>query len=127
MTAEALFARILLGENLDEETIDEACAYLIQDSPTSAPVDHYTWYYTSLALMQLQNDAWQKWNGQLRDYLVKLQRRSGDLEGSWDMDPNYGQRGGRVYSTVLSTLTLEVYYRYLPMYSKAAVKKENNR
>jgi hypothetical protein len=124
MTAEALFARILLKDDLDDRTVAEASKYLIEESPASSPVDHYTWYYTSLALMQLQNDAWTKWNGQLRDHLVKLQRRTGELEGSWDMDANYGQRGGRVYSTALSTLTLEVYYRYLPMYSKAAVAKQ---
>jgi hypothetical protein len=124
MTAEALFARILLSDDLTDPTIAEASKYLIEDSPASSPVDHYTWYYTSLALMQLQNDAWTKWNGQLRDHLVKLQRRNGELEGSWDMDANYGQRGGRVYSTALSTLTLEVYYRYLPMYSKSLLKDE---
>jgi hypothetical protein len=27
-------------------------------------------------------------------------------------------RGGRVFSTALAALSLEVYYRYLPMYSK---------
>ena len=124
MTAQALFSRILLGDEPDEDLIGEASAYLITDSPTSAAIDHYTWYYTSLALMQVQNHAWTRWNSQLRDHLVKLQRRSGELEGSWDMDANYGQRAGRAYSTALCTLTLEVYYRYLPMYSKAAPVKE---
>lgn len=59
-------------------------------------------------------------NGQLRDLLIKTQRRTGDLAGSWDMDDHYGRRAGRVYSTAMATPTLEVCYRYLPMYSKAA-------
>ena len=41
---------------------------------------------------------------------------AGDLEGSCDTRCRWGEQGGRVYTTALATLTLEVYYRYLPMY-----------
>ena len=47
-----------------------------------------------------------------------------DVDGSWDYekDPYGGKiswsRCGRVYTTALGALCLEVYYRYLPMYSK---------
>ena len=33
-------------------------------------------------------------------------------EGSWDPKDPWGEEGGRVYSTALMTLCLEVYYRY---------------
>ena len=42
-----------------------------------------------------------------------LKRKDGDEKGSWDpqVDP-WGDQGGRVYSTAINTLCLEVYYRY---------------
>ena len=55
----------------------------------------------------------------MRDHLLRLQRTSGQLDGSWDATRSaYGARGGagRIYTTAMATLTLEVYYRYLPMY-----------
>ena len=112
MTAEALFSRILLGQELTDEQIREACDYI--DFPGETDRMYYYWYYASLALMQLQNDAWRRWNPRVRDTLVRYQQR----DGSWDEKraSRYGRRGGRIYATALSTLTLEVYYRYLPMY-----------
>ena len=34
--------------------------------------------------------------------------------GSWDPNSKWGRQGGRIYSTALAILTLEVYYRYTP-------------
>ena len=36
--------------------------------------------------------------------------------GSWPAKGPYAPRGGVVMSTAMATLSLEVYYRYLPMY-----------
>ena len=47
----------------------------------------------------------------------------GSLAGTWDTDTVWGGYGGRVYTTALATLCLEVYYRYLPMYVEAAPDK----
>ena len=41
-----------------------------------------------------------------------MQRVDGDAAGSWDPDGPWGMVGGRVYSTALALLTLEVQYRY---------------
>ena len=47
-----------------------------------------------------------------------MQESTGPHSGSWPPAASeWGNRGGRIYSTTLATLTLEVYYRYLPMYS----------
>ncbi|MBK9976081.1 MAG: hypothetical protein IPP14_15010 [Planctomycetes bacterium] len=35
-----------------------------------------------------------------------------DEHGSWDSVDAWGSAGGRVYSTAINCLTLEVYYRY---------------
>ena len=48
-------------------------------------------------------------------------RSSGCAAGSWDpakpVDDPWGSQGGRLMVTSLSCLTLEVYYRYLPLYT----------
>jgi hypothetical protein len=61
---------------------------------------------------------WSEWNGCLRDGLIGRQRTEGDRRGSWDPPRNgFDSVGGRVYTTALNVLNLEVYYRYLPLYS----------
>jgi hypothetical protein len=51
---------------------------------------------------------------------VETQCKTGCAAGSWDPSvparDNFGVLGGRVMMTSLSALTLEVYYRYLPLY-----------
>ena len=48
--------------------------------------------------------------------VMSLQRQdTGPLRGSWDPDPVWGGHGGRVYATAMAALTLEVYYRYVPL------------
>ena len=44
------------------------------------------------------------------------------MAGSWTPDGVWGGYGGRVYSTAMAALCLEVYYRYLPLYG--ATKSE---
>jgi len=119
MTAEAVFSRILLGQELTEEEEREADAYLMAHPPGRGSRNFYYWYYASLTMMQMQTPNWPKWNARMRDLLLELQHRSGELEGSWDTNSRWGSRGGRIYTTALATLTLEVYYRYLPMYLHA--------
>ncbi|MFP4434508.1 MAG: hypothetical protein ACLFTN_08550 [Phycisphaerae bacterium] len=117
MTAEGVFARILLGQTLDDEQTAAAAKTIFSRGPTRDR-NFYYWYYGSLALMQLEDDHWEKWNAQLRDSLVKRQNTRGAAAGSWDPKGKWADRGGRVYSTAMATLTLEVYYRYLPMLRK---------
>jgi len=45
-----------------------------------------------------------------------MQVRSGEAAGSWPATGQWTPRGGLVMSTAMATLSLEVYYRYLPMY-----------
>jgi hypothetical protein len=45
--------------------------------------------------------------------VVDSQRKDGDEKGSWDPSVcAWGFSGGRVYSTALMTLSIEVYFRY---------------
>ena len=52
----------------------------------------------------------------MREVLISEQIKVGHLAGSWDPKDEWGRYGGRLYSTALATLTLEVYYRFLPLY-----------
>jgi hypothetical protein len=67
-------------------------------------------------MFQRQGKDWQRWNPALQEALLGSQRFDGRYAGSWDPDGQWGAYGGRVYSTALGALCLEVYYRYLPLY-----------
>ncbi len=115
MTAEATFSRLLLGQKVDDAKLQEVGDYLQRKLPSRDALNFYYIYYGSLALMQLQGDDWRKWNAQTSALLVGLQERQGPLTGSFTTESEWGPRGGRVYTTAMATLTLEVYYRYAPM------------
>lgn len=108
MTAEALATRLLIGEDVPRIEIEEAEQYLLGALPGSREDNYYYWYYATLALHQLQDDAWKQWNAALKDRLLATQR--GD--GSWPADTVWGGYGGTVYTTAMATLCLETYYRH---------------
>jgi hypothetical protein len=85
-------------------------------------VDFYYDYYATLALYQHQGPIWREWNENLKEVYVTLQKISGDQKGSWDPKGPHMNTGGRVISTGLAVLSLEVYYRLLPMYGFARDK-----
>ncbi len=79
-------------------------------TPRRADFNRYYVYYDSLAMFQLGQQWWSRWNRPMRDQLIASQRRDrGCVEGSWDAG-----NGGfcRTFSTALCCLSLEVYYRY---------------
>ena len=117
MTAEALACRYFLDLAPDESLVNEAATYLMGEMPQSGIANEYYWYYATLALYQTQGPKWTSWNEALQRELLKRQRSDGHLAGSWDPDTVWGGYGGRVYTTAMATLSLEVYYRYLPLTS----------
>ena len=124
MTAEALYCRLLLTEmfglTVDEAAANEATQRLVANRPEAKSINLYYWYYASLALHQRQQAnpqataAWQAWNDSLSKVLVETQSTSGANAGSWNPNCLWGGYGGRVYSTAMATMCLEVYYRYAP-------------
>ena len=128
MSAEAAFSRILLGQMLTAGQQQELCKYLLKFEPGKGRNDlfqlddFYTWYYTALVLMQLQNDAWHTWNQQMQKRLLSIQQKDGAVKGSWNPKTKHSRLGGRIYTTAIATLTLQVYYRYLPEYAKPKEK-----
>ena len=116
MTAEALFCKQMLGMARTNSASLEAVEYLRQYPPRRTQANFYYWYYGTLAMFQYGEEPWEEWNETLRELLVFDQRTSGPLAGSWDPNGLWGGYGGRVYSTAVATLCLEVYYRYHPLY-----------
>lgn len=110
MTAEALAVRLLMGEKVPGETVREAEAVLLAALPGqhAGPDNYYYWYYASLALHQLQDDAWQTWNNAMKQRLLATQLE----DGSWPDTSLWGGYGGTVYTTAMATLCLETYYRH---------------
>ena len=117
MTAEALVCRLFLGQKIESSRVAEARRFLEQELPGDGQVNLYYWYYASLSLFQLQGKSWNEWNEALQGELLSRQRTDGEWAGSWDPNTVWGGYGGRVYSTAMAALCLEVYYRYLPIYS----------
>jgi len=116
MTAEALFCKQMIGIRRTNPACQEAVAYLTERLPRITSYDEYYWYYGTMSMFQYGGDAWDQWNGSTRDLIVRLQQTSGPNAGSWEPRGKWAGNGGRIYSTALSTLILEVYYRYLPIY-----------
>ena len=116
MTAEALFCKQMLGLPRGHRQSVEAAEYILRHLPRRTEWNEYYWYYGTLAMFHNGGESWQRWNEALLDVIVAEQRRTGDETGSWDPVGPWGQYGGRVYSTAVATLSLEVYYRFLPLY-----------
>jgi hypothetical protein len=118
MTAEALVCRQFLGMSRDNPAANEAGDYLLADLPSDQSINLYYWYYGTLAMYQLQGEHWRRWNEALQKTLIESQVSVGGQAGSWDPDCIWAGYGGRVYSTAMASLCLEVYYRYLPLYGE---------
>jgi hypothetical protein len=121
MTAEGLFTQMCIDFDPDSPRTAESVRYILENKPRWIPQNNdetnlYYWYYAMLALHQRGGPEWEEWNRHVREALLKGQRHDGPFRGSWDARTRWGRYGGRVYTTAIATLTLEVYYRYLPFY-----------
>ena len=121
MTAEALLSRQLLGWPRDYPPLVKGAAAIAADLETNSDRNIYYWYYATQLLHNMKNKDWERWNLKVREGLISMQvKEDGCAQGSWDpnlpVEDRWGRSAGRLYVTSLSILTLEVYYRYLPLY-----------
>ncbi len=121
MTAVAMVCRSLAGQVLDNLEsqglhIDAGAKLLCQQMPGKEEnrnrVDYYYWYYGSRAMARVGGTRWKKWKTAVSGLLLDHQDSSKCAEGSWDprRDP-WGDRGSRIYTTALNTLTLQALAR----------------
>jgi len=121
MTAEALLCRQYLGWPSDYSPLLKGAKAVHDHLQNSNERNIYYWYYATQMLHNLQGKEWVAWNKKIRDGLVSMQvLGQGCDRGSWNprfpQPDRWGVAAGRLYVTSLSILTLEVYYRWLPLY-----------
>jgi Squalene-hopene cyclase C-terminal domain len=124
MTAEALFCKQMLGMRRDNAASQEAAEYILTRLPRRSQFNEYYWYYGTVAMYQYGGTGWQTWNEAIRDILISEQLTTGQFAGSWEPVSPWAKYGGRIYATALSTLCLEVYYRFLPLYQIGSAAKD---
>jgi hypothetical protein len=113
-TAIGLTLMLYLGESPDYTPFYDAIGDLARRGPMLTNVYHD--YYGTLALHHCRHHEWDSWNTKLRDHLVATQAKLGHEAGSWHFQDRWGDVGGRLYTTAMCAMMLEVYYRYLPLY-----------
>ena len=116
MTATGMFLRQLDLTPPTDPRQQESAAFLKTRMLKVSKVDFYFDYYATLSLYQHQGPIWTEWNEKLKEIYVTLQHKTGANRGSWDPKGGHTKAGGRVLATGLAVLSLEVYYRLLPMY-----------
>ena len=108
----------------DHPALQRGVARLAKAGPSK---DLYFNYYATQILHHMEGDMWVAWNTKMRDMLLKTQQTKGHAVGSWfeEFDKGHGpERGGRLYTTSMATMILEVYYRHLPLYGQQSVDEE---
>jgi len=118
-TAVGLLCRMYTGWGRENPALYRGVAYLDKWGPSDNNL--YFNYYATQGMRHWGGPEWQAWNGRMRDRLIAAQSAAGHESGSWHFADPYGNAGGRLYNTALAVLTLEVYYRYLPLYGQEAV------
>jgi uncharacterized cupredoxin-like copper-binding protein len=118
MTAIGCLARVFMGEDTEGIMLRAHGNKLLEHLPgQDKDGNFYMWYYATLAMFQMGGEYWKQWNVALKKVLLDSQRKGGCEDGSWDpMKKSYTcPKTGRIFSTATGCLSLEVYYRYLPI------------
>jgi hypothetical protein len=127
MTSVGLLCRQYLGVNPRNPGLLAGVRRLKTTGPGKTGNIYYE-YYATQVMHHMGGEHWQFWNlgpagngsGGIRDTLISKQDmgnvRLGN-RGSWAGSDHVG---GRLGATSLSLLTLEVYYRHLPLYRRDA-------
>ncbi len=132
MTAIGLLSYQYLGRSRQDAAMKEGIDFLINKNSPDQQLNPYYWYYSTQVIHHVHGPEWEKWNRAMRRIWVDRQiRDKNDPDfGSWDIKQFGGiglhdlKAGGRLYVTALGLLTLEVYYRYLPIYRDAGKETE---
>jgi outer membrane biosynthesis protein TonB len=145
-SAVGLLCRLYTGWSSNDPSLLKGVNQLLK-SNTHPALLLYRNFYLAQILLHIDHPAWEQWNRRNRDYLVRMQVTettrmnqrnpafgSPPCEiGSWYLtNPNGTTKNairdrhlapaGRLAHTALAILTLEVYYRLLPIYKPVAIE-----
>lgn len=126
-TAVGLLCRMYLGWKKGEAALIEGVKFLDKQGPSKS--DMYYNYYATQVMNHWEGEEWERWNAVMKKQLVDSQVTGGSFfgdKGSWTpTGKNHKtENGGRLYYTSLCTMTLEVYYRHMPLYDRQGVEDD---
>ncbi|MDB4732889.1 hypothetical protein OAF42_00455 [Planctomicrobium sp.] len=127
MNAVGLMCSLLNGADRSKPGIQSGVNKINVVGPSFTEM-YYTYYATQVLFGWGDESGpegkkhWTEWNRRLRDPLVALQIKEGHEKGSWPSgtSPTTGP-GGRHLETCLAIMTLEIYYRKLPMLERLSM------
>ena len=116
-TAVALVGRLLCGQAPDHEPVRRGLDLIGRKPPAwddRGSIDFPYWFFGTQASFRAGGEFWRRWSGALDGAVRDTQRHDADTcaSGSWDPADAWGLEGGRVYSTAINALTLEIHQRY---------------
>jgi hypothetical protein len=118
MSAMAALLRLFARESLESTPLRLAVAAVVAAAPIkdaeSASIDVVQWWAGKLVTFQAGGEAWKVWEQELDEAVVSRQHMREDycaLRGSWDPMGPWALEGGRVVTTALLCMSLEVTYR----------------
>jgi hypothetical protein len=132
-SAVGLLCRMYLGMERENEGLERGVKRLAGAGPqinANGSANMYFNYYATQVLHQFDGPdgpLWQTWNAKMRDTLIQTQSKDKHETGSWFFKAggDHGaDSGGRVYCTSMAAMTLEIYYRYMPIYSQKSAEDD---
>ena len=121
LSAVGLLSRYYMGWTPKNPSFAKGVEYLMTMQPTEANFEMYYLYYATQVVHFYEGPDWHlKWNPKMQETLIKKQLKGdGPNRGSWNPDGGHiGGSCGRLGTPCLCLLTLEVYYRHLPLYKR---------
>ena len=117
LTAIGMIVRVFIGEDTNGDMLRAHANMVLKEKPkTFADSNMYQMYYATLAMFQMGGHYWKNWNTAMKKVLCDNQAKGGCEDGSWYVEkPVWYNQIGRLFHTAVGCLSLEVYYRYLPI------------
>ncbi|KAA5547324.1 hypothetical protein FYK55_00335 [Roseiconus nitratireducens] len=122
-TAVGLLCRMYTGWDKTHPGIQRGIGHLSKIGVRKP--DLYYNYYAAQVLRHYGGPEWDKFNNDLRDWLVETQDQTAGAKGSWFFkgSPHLSE-SGRLCLTSFATMILEVYYRHMPLYADKVAEDE---
>ena len=120
LTSVGLLCRMYMGWKQDHPALARGVSFLSEQGPDTISNDVYYNYYATQVLRHYDGPMWTKWNEELREHLIRTQVKREHARGSWFSEGSYNKTGGRHYTTAMSCMILEVYYRHMPLYKETS-------